>query len=213
MICLFSEIMTDSFLTIEKATEGLFKDKGSKFIAYAFPVETEDEIKAHLQQLKKDHHAARHHCYAWRLGPDKKHFRANDDGEPSSTAGKPILGQIKRFELTNILLVVVRYFGGTLLGVGGLINAYKQAAADVLSKSEIIEKLVEVSFTVEFDYPMMNPVMKVFKEEELLQEESQFEIRCRIKTSVRKKHAERVINKLQTIEGVNITLGRDLQTG
>ena len=198
--------MTDSFLTIEKATEGLYKDKGSKFLAFAFPVETEDKIKEHIQQLKKEHYSARHHCYAWRLGADKKRFRANDDGEPSSTAGKPILGQIKRFELSDILIVVVRYFGGTLLGVGGLINAYRGAAADVLSNSKIIEKLVEVSFKVEFDYPHMNAVMKVFKDEELIQKENQFEIRCSITTSVRENNAERIIEKLRKIESIKVIL-------
>ncbi len=198
--------MTDSFLTIAKAEEGLFKDKGSKFIAYAFPVESEDEIKEHIQRLKKAHHSARHHCYAWRLGAEKTHFRANDDGEPSSTAGKPILGQMIRLDLTNILIVVVRYFGGTLLGVSGLINAYKESAADVLAHSTIIEKLVETNFTVEFDYPNMNPVMQIFKEENLDQKESQFELRCKIKTSVRKSEAERMTEKFRKIDGVEVVL-------
>ncbi|WP_299578129.1 YigZ family protein [uncultured Sunxiuqinia sp.] len=198
--------MTDSFRTIAEAAEGLFKDKGSKFIAYAFPVETEDEIKEHIQDLKKAHHSARHHCYAWRLGAAKKRFRANDDGEPSSTAGKPILGQIKRLELTNVLVVVVRYFGGTLLGVGGLINAYKAAAADVLDQTTIIEKLVETYFTLDFDYPNMNPVMRIFKEEELEQKETRFELRCQITTSVRQSEAERIMEKFRKIHGVNVTL-------
>jgi len=197
--------MTDSFLTIANAEEGLFKDKGSKFLAYAFPVELEDEIKEHIQNLKKAHHAARHHCYAWRLGAEKTQFRANDDGEPSSTAGKPILGQIIRLDLTNILIVVVRYFGGTLLGVGGLIQAYREAAADVLAHSTIIEKLVETTFTIEFDYPNMNPVMQIFKEENLDQKENQFELRCKIKTSVRKSEVERLIEKFRKIDGVIVT--------
>ena len=118
--------MKDTFKTISIPAEGLFKDKGSKFISYAYPVSSEDQIREIVLNLKKEHHSARHHCYAWRLGPDKLIFRANDDGEPSSTAGKPILGQIQSHELTNILIVVVRYFGGTLLGVSGLINAYKR---------------------------------------------------------------------------------------
>jgi len=196
--------MTDSFLTIEKPVEGLFKDKGSKFISFAYPVETEEEIKELVQQIKKEHYSARHHCYAWRLGADLKRFRANDDGEPSSTAGKPILGQIKRMELTNILIVVVRYFGGTLLGVSGLINAYKEAAVDVLSNSTIVEKLVEVEFKVEFEYPDMNPVMKIFKDENLIQKENQFDLRCNIKTSVRQMDADRVIGKFEAIEGVHV---------
>ena len=196
--------MTDSFLTIEKAAEGLYKDKGSKFLAYAFPVETEDEVKELVQLLKKEHYSARHHCYAWRLGADKTRFRTNDDGEPSSTAGKPILGQIIRFDLTNILIVVVRYFGGTLLGVSGLINAYREAAADVLANAVIVERLVELGFQIEFDYSLMNQVMKIFKEENLIQKETCFELVCRVKTSVRKKEAERVMDKFTKIEGVKV---------
>ncbi|MGQ7870330.1 YigZ family protein [Sunxiuqinia sp. sy24] len=198
--------MTDSFRTITEAAEGLFKDKGSKFIAYAFPVETEDEIKEHIQELKKAHHSARHHCYAWRLGASQKRFRANDDGEPSSTAGKPILGQIRRLELTNVLVVVVRYFGGTLLGVGGLINAYKEAAADVLNQTTIVEQLVETYFRLDFDYPNMNPVMRIFKEEGLDQKENKFELHCQITTSVRQSEAERIMEKFRQIHGVKVTL-------
>ena len=198
--------MTDSFLTIENAVEGLFKDKGSKFIAYAIPVETEEEIKEHIQELKKAHHSARHHCYAWRLGANKKRFRMNDDGEPSSTAGKPILGQIKRMELTNILVVVVRYFGGTLLGVSGLINAYKDAAADALGNAMIIEKLVETTFKIKFDYQNMNPVMRIFKEESLEQKENQFELRCGITSSIRKSEAERIFEKFRKIEGLELLI-------
>lgn len=198
--------MTDSFLTIENAVEGLFKDKGSKFIAYAIPVETEEEIKEHIQKFKKAHHSARHHCYAWRLGANKKRFRMNDDGEPSSTAGKPILGQIKRMELTNILVVVVRYFGGTLLGVSGLINAYKEAAADALGNATIIEKLVETTFKIKFDYQNMNPVMRIFKEESLEQKENKFELRCDITSSIRKSEAERIFEKFRKIEGLELLI-------
>ena len=196
--------MNDSFLTINKPCEGIFKDKGSKFFAYAFPVTNEDEIKAHLQVLKKEHYSARHHCYAWRLGADKKRFRANDDGEPSSTAGKPILGQIQKLDLTNILIVVVRYFGGTLLGVSGLINAYREAAVDAMNNAEIIEKLVEQSFWVEFEYPLMNEVMKVFKDNNLPQLKNEFEMNCRILSSIRLNESERIINALQKIHGVHV---------
>ncbi|WP_159517452.1 IMPACT family protein [Sunxiuqinia indica] len=198
--------MTDSFLTISKAEEGLYKKKGSKFIAYAYPVETEDEIKNLIQELKKTHHSARHHCYAWRLGANKKRFRANDDGEPSSTAGKPIFGQIKRNHLTNVLVVVVRYFGGTLLGVSGLITAYKEAAADVLQKATIIEKLIETTFEIEFDYSMMNPVMRIFKEDKLEQKKNKFELRCKITSSIRNTEADRVIEKFKKLEGVEIRI-------
>ncbi len=196
--------MDDSYLTIANPSEGLFKDKGSKFLAYAYPVETEDEIKDYLQILRKEHHSARHHCYAWRLGADKTNFRANDDGEPSSTAGKPILGQIQKYDLTNILIIVVRYFGGTLLGVSGLINAYREAAVAALEQAEIVEKLVEIQFWVEFDYLGMNDVMKVFKEVPLPQLKTEFDLRCRIKSSIRESESLRVFNSLEKIEGVRI---------
>ena len=198
--------MTDSYLTIAKSAEGLFKDKGSRFLAYAYPVETEDEIKQLIQDLKKEHFSARHHCYAWQLGAEKNLFRANDDGEPSSTAGKPILGQIQRFNLTNVLIVVVRYFGGTLLGVSGLIHAYREAAADALNHAEIVEKLVEVSFWVEFDYLNMNKVMKIFKDENLPQLKNEFDLRCKIKTFIRKSGSERLFQSFKKIEGVVVQL-------
>ncbi len=198
--------MTDSYKTIAKPVEGIFKDKGSKFLAYAYPVESEDEIKELVQALKKEHFSARHHCYAWRLGADKKLFRANDDGEPSSTAGKPILGQIQRLDLTNILVVVVRYFGGTLLGVSGLINAYREAAADALNNAELVDKLVETGFWVEFDYLNMNNVMKVFKDENLPQKKNEFDLRCRIKSAIRESEAERIFELFRKIEGVVVQL-------
>ena len=135
-------LFSDTYLTIEKKSETLYKDKGSKFLTFAFPVQNDQQIKEVLTQLKKEHPSANHHCYAYRLGADKLNFRANDDGEPSNTAGKPILGQIQSNDLTNILIVVVRYFGGTLLGVGGLIQAYKNSAAEVLKVSHIIEKFI-----------------------------------------------------------------------
>ncbi len=196
--------MPDSFLTISSPTEALFKDKGSKFIAYAYPVETEDEIKEYLQTVKKEHYAARHHCYAWRLGADFTNFRANDDGEPSSTAGKPILGQIQKAELTNILIIVVRYFGGILLGTSGLINAYRNAAAMAIDEAEIIEQLVMVNFWVEFDYLTMNDVMKVFKNEQLEQKKNNFDLRCQILTHVRESDSDRIITLFKDIEGVRI---------
>ena len=135
--------MKDTYNTITAASEGLFTDRGSKFIAYAFPIKSEEEIKEYLEEIKKEHWKARHHCYAWRLGIDGNTYRANDDGEPSGTAGKPILGQLDSFEITDTLVVVVRYFGGTKLGVGGLINAYKSAAIDALQQVEIISKTID----------------------------------------------------------------------
>lgn len=197
--------MDDTYKTILSASEGLFKDKGSKFIAFAFPVSSENEIKEIIQSIKKEHYSARHHCYAWRLGHEKLHFRANDDGEPSSTAGKPILGQIQSFDLTNILIVVVRYFGGTLLGVSGLINAYRNAALDVILNSEIVEKLVEQKLLVEYGYEVMNEVMKLFKDEKLPQIDPQFDLNCRITTSVRLSDLARITEELEKIEGLKLS--------
>jgi uncharacterized YigZ family protein len=196
--------MEDTYKTIQNPSEGLFKDKGSKFIAYAYPVTSEDQIREIVQAIKKEHHSARHHCYAWRLGHEKLLFRANDDGEPSSTAGKPILGQIQSFDLTNILIVVVRYFGGTLLGVSGLINAYRSAALDVINQAEIIEKLVEQILLIEFDYGVMNEVMKIFKDEKLVQIDPQFDLRCQVKTTVRLSELKRIEENLNKIEGLKI---------
>ena len=197
--------MEDTVRTIEKPSEGLHKDKGSRFISFAFPVNSEEEIREIVQSIRKDHHSARHHCYAWRLGAEKLLFRANDDGEPSSTAGKPILGQIQSFDLTNILIVVVRYFGGTLLGVSGLINAYRNAALDAITQAEIVEKMVEKCFLVEFDYSAMNEVMKIFKEEKLPQNEPQFDLRCKIRTQVRLSESNRIEEQLLKIDNVKIT--------
>ena len=197
--------MEDTFKTISKPSEGLFKDKGSKFMSFAFPVESEDEIRNIIQVLRKAHHSARHHCYAWRLGYDKSVFRANDDGEPSSTAGKPILGQIQSFDLTNILIVVVRYFGGALLGVSGLINAYRNAASDAILQAEIIEKLVEKQLLIEFDYSVLNEVMKIFKEEKLTQNEPQFDLSCQIKTQIRLNDLDRIEEGLKKVEGLKIS--------
>jgi uncharacterized YigZ family protein len=196
--------MEDTFKTISKPSEGLFKDKGSKFMSFAFPVVSEEEIRTIVQQLRKEHHSARHHCYAWRLGYEKLVFRANDDGEPSSTAGKPILGQIQSFDLTNILIVVVRYFGGTLLGVSGLINAYRNAASDAILQADVVEKLVEKQLLIEFDYLVLNEVMKIFKEEKLTQNEPRFDLRCQLKTQIRLKDLARIEEELKKVEGLKI---------
>jgi len=197
--------MEDTYRTISNPSEGLFKDKGSKFIAYAYPVISEDQIKEIVQTIKKEHYSARHHCYAWRLGHEKLLFRANDDGEPTSTAGKPILGQIQSFDLTNILIVVVRYFGGTLLGVSGLINAYRNAALDAINQAEIVEKLVEKQLLIEFDYGVMNDVMKLFKDEKLPQIDPQFDLICQIKTHIRLSELSRIEEGLNKIEGLKVT--------
>jgi len=155
--------MIFSYLTIKEKSEGLYKEKGSKFIAYAYPVSNDPEVKEIVAGLKKEFHDARHHCYAFRLGADLSFFRTNDDGEPSGTAGKPILGQIQSFQLTNILIVVVRYFGGTKLGVGGLIQAYKESTKNALENSSIIEKNIENHYELIFSYEQLPEVMKTLK--------------------------------------------------
>ncbi len=189
-------------------SEGLYKDKGSKFIAYAFPVESEEATKEILVRLKKEHHSARHHCYAWRIGVAEPAFRANDDGEPSSTAGKPILGQLLSFDVTNILVVVVRYFGGTLLGTSGLINAYRSAAADALNNADLITKILEDYFVLKFTYTEMNDVMQLVKQENLNVVNTQFELDCRLEFSVRKSEAERIKSLFLQQHGVEVTESR-----
>ena len=195
-------MQTDSYKTIKNISEGIYKEKGSKFITYAFPVNCEEDIKIEIDKLKKEYYDARHHCYAYMLGADKKTFRANDDGEPSSTAGKPILGQILSTELTNILIVVIRYFGGTKLGVSGLIRAYKTAALDAISNSEIIEKTVNDIYDIHFDYLVMNDVMRIIKEEEPLQIDQDFNLTCRITLSIRQSEVEKIIERFSKIDSV-----------
>lgn len=155
--------MSDAYLTIKAQSIGEFRDRGSKFIAYAFPISNEQDWQPYLEALRKEHPKANHHCFAYRLGLDKNNYRANDDGEPSGTAGRPILGQIDSFGLTNVFIVVVRYFGGTLLGTSGLINAYRECAADALKNAEVIEKTVEEFYRLTFDYAIMSDVMNAIK--------------------------------------------------
>lgn len=197
-------LFSDTYLTIEKPVEAIFKDKGSKFIAFAYPVENDKQIKEILTQLKKDHHTANHHCYAYRLGADKLNFRANDDGEPNNTAGKPILGQIQSADLTNILIVVVRYFGGTLLGVSGLINAYKTSAAEVIKASVIVEKQILFSYTVQFAFEQLNDVMKLLKQLDCKIINQQFDTRCEIRFLIRKANSAECEDKLKKIEGLKL---------
>lgn len=181
----------DTFKTIASAsTEILFKEKNSKFFGYAFPVTAEDEIKLHLDKLRKKHFGAGHFCYAFQLGTDTLFFRANDDGEPSNSAGMPIYGQIQSFGLTNVLVVVVRFFGGVKLGVGGLISAYKTAAQMALEESVILEKTIDVHFQISFDYKNMNKVMRIIKEKNLEIISQQMEESCQIKIATRKKNAK-----------------------
>lgn len=197
-------LFEDTYLTITTSAEGLYKDKGSKFIAYAFPVSSEHQIKQHLSDLRKEHFNARHHCYAFRLGADKMAYRANDDGEPKYSAGKPILGQIQSNDLTNILIVVVRYFGGTLLGVSGLITAYKLVATNALENAVIIEKKVMERYELTFDYLQMNDVMKLMKDEELEQISQNFDLNCTLVFAVRKNNAQKVVDLFKKISNLEI---------
>lgn len=180
----------DSYKTITKQSKKvLYKDKNSKFFGFAFPVSNEVEVKSYLENLKKEHHAARHWCYAYQLGTETIAFRANDDGEPNNSAGLPIYGQIQSFNVTNILIIVVRYFGGIKLGVGGLINAYKTTAQMVLEQSTIVEKTINMHYRISFDYKNMNTVMRIIKEKNLIIKNQKLELDCQIDISVRKKDA------------------------
>jgi uncharacterized YigZ family protein len=183
----------DVYKTIDKAsTEALFKDRGSKFYGYAVPVTNEEEIKENIEFLKKQHYNARHWCYAWQLGMKYEKYRANDDGEPTNSAGIPICGQLQAFEVTNVLVVVVRYFGGTKLGVGGLIQAYKTSAKLALENSEIIQKTINEEFILQFNYSEMNKVMRIVKEEQISIINQKLDLNCRYIISVRKKEAAKV---------------------
>lgn len=196
--------MEDLYRTIAEPVEGLYKDKGSRFIAFAYPVYTEEQIKEIVSGLKEKYYDARHHCYAWMLGADKKNFRANDDGEPSSTAGRPILGQIQSNDLTNVLIVVVRYFGGIKLGVPGLIHAYREAAADALGHAEFIEKTVDEQIRIRFSYLALNDVMKIVKEENPEVLERHFEMECEMLLSIRRKELENLRLRLENVDSVVI---------
>ncbi len=198
----------DNYRTIEAPSTGDYKEKGSKFPTLAFPVYSEEEIKEILQRLRKEYYDARHHCYAYRLGADKLRFRANDDGEPSSSAGKPILGQLLSNDLTNILIVVIRYFGGTKLGVSGLINAYRTAAADAISNAKIIEKTVNDIIEISFDYLAMNDVMKVIKDGALNQIDQKFDLQCSITISIRQGESQMVRDKFEKIDSVKTEILR-----
>lgn len=197
--------INDAYKTIlTPSKETLFKDRNSKFFGYAFPVANEDDVKHAIEQLKKQHHSARHFCYAWQLGTEKLRFRVNDDGEPSNSAGMPIYGQIQAFDVTNILIVSVRYFGGTKLGVGGLINAYKSSAKLALEASDIVDKTIDVHFELSFGYDMMNKVMRVVKERNLNIVSQQLELNCKYVISVRKKKAQEIFEIFDHIYKVKI---------
>ncbi len=195
----FFVTMTDIYKTISFQSTGEFKDRGSKFIAYAFSVYTDEAWQEKLQEIKKLHPKARHHCYAYRLGLDKNKFRANDDGEPSGTAGRPILGQIDHFGLTNIIIIVIRYFGGTKLGTSGLINAYKNAAHDALQQANIIEKTLDDIFKISFDYALMSDVMNAVKKLDLEICKQEFEAAAFLEIAVRQGDREQTLRRLRSL--------------
>ncbi|KAF0198494.1 MAG: hypothetical protein FD166_1135 [Bacteroidetes bacterium] len=197
-------LFDDTYRTIVNRSEGIYKEKGSKFIAIALPVKDENEVKSTLEQLRKEYYDARHHCYAYVLGFDKSSWRANDDGEPSGTAGRPIHGQIQSHDLTNILIVVIRYFGGIKLGVSGLINAYKTAAADALMRAEIVERTVNEVYELRFNYEAMNDIMKIVKDDGLQLLNTQFDMECNLNFRIRKSEADRVNEKFRKTYGSKV---------
>jgi len=195
----------DTYKTIAYPSEEIiYKEKASKFFGYAYPISTEEEAKNYIEQLKKEHHSARHWCYAYQIGTEKITFRANDDGEPNNSAGMPIYGQIQSFELTNILIVIVRYFGGTKLGVGGLISAYKTAAQMSLENSLILEKTINSHFVISFDYKNMNKVMRVIKEKNLTIIDQKMEMSCEIEIACRKKEAYIIFETFNSLFEIEI---------
>ena len=197
--------MDDLYKTITTPSiETVFKDRNSKFYGYAFPVNEETSIKDFLEFLRKKHHAARHFCYAWQLGTESVRFRANDDGEPSNSAGMPIYGQIQSFEVTNILVVSVRYFGGTKLGVGGLINAYRASARLTLESSAIEEKTIDESFQLNFQYDLMSKVLRILKENSITITRQKLEMDCEIIIAVRKSHIQKIVKIFETLYRVEI---------
>jgi uncharacterized YigZ family protein len=195
---------SDTYKTLKKPSHGIFKAKGSKFLAFAFPVLSINDIKPLLDEYRRKYHDARHQCYAYIIGADKSIWRANDDGEPSGTAGKPIMGQINSFGLTNVLVIVIRYFGGTLLGTSGLINAYKSASYDSFVNAEIIECTVNEYYKIEFPYSSINSIMKIIKDEDLNQSDQVFELNCSMKISFRISSKDRILKKLDEIENIRI---------
>ena len=196
--------MLESYKTIKGTSEAIYKEKGSKFIAKAFAIESVDQFRQELLSVKKEYHDARHHCYAYRINPEKEQFRSNDDGEPSGSAGKPILNQLYSFGLFNVGLIVIRYFGGTKLGVSGLINAYKTSAKDALTDAKIITKHITGDYDLEFEYPLLNEVMRIIKEENLTILYQKFEMKCVIKITVKKNLEEKIISRLSKLHKLKI---------
>lgn len=196
--------MDDSYKTIEKIAEGYITERKSKFISYVIPVKTEDEVMTILEEYRKEYHNARHVCWAYMLGTTRENFRANDDGEPSGTAGRPILGQINSFELTDVLIIVVRYFGGTLLGTGGLIRAYKEAAEAAIENAEIVEKTIDDTFVLHFEYPLLNDVMRVLHQFEESVWTQNFTETCEMEVTIRQSQSKQLSKTLAAIYGVTV---------
>jgi uncharacterized YigZ family protein len=194
--------LSDTYKTINSLSRGLYKEKGSRFVSAAFPVSDESGIRSIIEEQRKEHHEAKHHCYAYLLGSKGQTWRSYDDGEPSGTAGRPILGQIRSFDLTNILIVVSRYFGGTLLGVSGLVNAYRTAAESALSNAEIINYIIQESYEITYPYLAMNDVMKIIKEENISMYNQTFDLECRITIHFRSSAKERILTRFSRIEAL-----------
>jgi uncharacterized YigZ family protein len=197
-------INSDTYKTIASFSHGLYKEKGSRFISVAIPISDADEIKPVIEKIRKEHHEARHHCYAYMIGHERLIWRVNDDGEPSGTAGRPILGQINSLALTDIAIIVTRYFGGTLLGVSGLINAYRSAAASALENASLIEKTVQEYYEVTFPYISMNDVMRILKDENLGQSGQSFNLECKLILNFRLSSKEKVLARLSRIDSLNL---------
>lgn len=194
----------DTYRTLAAPAEGLYKEKGSKFLAFAYPVHTLDEIKRYLEQLRRDYFDARHHCYAYILGPRKDAFRTNDDGEPSGTGGRPIHGQLMRADLTDTLIVVVRYFGGILLGASGLANAYKTAARDAIDHATVVEKTIDAHYRLLFAYETLNDVMRILKEFDLKPQNPNYALDCSLEVSVRQSQSVRLYDRIADLRTVRI---------
>lgn len=198
-------LFDDTYKTISQPAEGIFRDKGSKFLAYAYPISNEGQIKPIIAQLKSLHPSANHHCWAARLGSDQSGHRFNDDGEPAGSAGRPILNIILSKGLNNILVVVVRYFGGTLLGIPGLINAYKASTEAAIAAAEVVQKTFNDIYEVKFDYPQMNEVMKLVKDQNLLVLHQNFDLTCALNISIRKTQVDSLVQKFCKLSNVNLT--------
>ncbi|MDO5664180.1 MAG: YigZ family protein [Bacteroidia bacterium] len=196
--------MQDTYKTIEQPAEGYITEKKSKFLSFIFPVKSPEKVKEIVDEYRKKYYDARHVCWAYMLGSGREEYRSNDDGEPSGTAGRPILGQINSYELTNVLILVIRYFGGTLLGTGGLIKAYKEAAEDAIKNAEIVEKTIDETLLIHFEYLLLNDVMRVLKQFESATREQDFRESCTMKLRIRKSEFQRLHDSLSQIYGVKI---------